>query len=85
MVARWTAGNSSKSGEPVAIRIGQNDLHRNWKAVWMRDHAMPEILVTCAEMLSFGQSSRKKRTSGREPMRPAAAEMCGLRQTKTLD
>jgi LysR family transcriptional regulator, regulator for metE and metH len=60
VVARWTVGNLSKSGELVAIRIGQNGLHRNWKAVWMRNHPKPEILMTFAKMLSFGQGPRKK-------------------------
>jgi len=60
VVARWTVGNLSENGELVAIRIGQNGLHRNWKAVWMRNHPKPEILMTFAKMLSFGQGSRKK-------------------------
>jgi hypothetical protein len=60
VVARWTVGNLSKSGELAAIRIGQNGLHRNWKAVWMRNHPKPEILMTFAKMLSFGQGPRKK-------------------------
>src|SRR5579859_1043323 len=59
VVAKWTVGNLPMSGELVSIRIGQNGLHRKWKAVWMRNHPRPEILLTFAKMLSRGQGSRK--------------------------
>jgi LysR family transcriptional regulator for metE and metH len=60
VVAKWTVGNLSNRGELVSIRIGQSGLHRNWKAVWMRNHPKPEILMNFAKMLSFGEGSRKK-------------------------
>jgi len=60
VVAKWTVGNLSNGDGLVSIRIGQNGLHRNWKAVWMRNHPKPDILMTFAKMLSSAQGSRKQ-------------------------
>jgi LysR family transcriptional regulator, regulator for metE and metH len=63
VVAKWTVGNLSNCDELVSIRIGQNGLHRNWKAVWMCNHPKPEILMTFAKMLVSDRVPAKRSRS----------------------